>query len=128
MDWITTIWNKINKPLHFLFVGAALVWFAPAGTNWTGYIFIATGVAGSVEWVASQIKKWLEKKQIVNSLRQSIVLLNGDEVPVLQAQVQKGEQTFYLIITALMLGLMLRMSIADWPAYTLVLKTKAFWP
>lgn len=96
MEWIIAIWNKINKPLHFLFVGAALVMFAPPGLNWTGYAFAAVGLAGSFEWGALQIHKWWEQCKQINNLRQSVAMLNADEKSLLQEQIQKGEQTFYL--------------------------------
>lgn len=95
MDWVAAIWNKINKPLHFLFVGAALALFAPTGVNWTGNIFIAAGLAGSVEWAASKISKWRADHRQINNLRQIIATQNAQEKSILQEQIKKGEQTFY---------------------------------
>ena len=96
MEWIAAIWNKINKPLHFLLVGAAIVFFAPKEMSWAGYIFVAAGIAGSVEWGASHLGKWWEQHKRKKTLREAITKLNGDEKSLLQTQIGKGEQTFYM--------------------------------
>jgi hypothetical protein len=96
MEWIAAVWNKINKPLHFLFVGAALILFAPPEFKWAGYIFLAFGLARSVEWGTSQFNKWWAERKELEKIRQSIGTLNKEEKSLLQMQVHKGEQTFYM--------------------------------
>jgi hypothetical protein len=54
--FLAGLWNRLNRPIHFLLVGAAIAWFAPGGTSWIGYIFIAFGTAGLLEWLW---KRWL---------------------------------------------------------------------
>ena len=96
MEWITAIWTKINKPLHYLVVGVALVLFAPTNLNWIGYVFAAFGLAGVLEWSGSQLRKWWANRKQAEKLRQAIATLNADEKAVIQAQIQKGEKTFYM--------------------------------
>lgn len=96
MDWIAAIWNKINKPLHFLFVGTAIVLFAPVKINWAGYIFVAAGLASSIEWISPQILKWWTGRINVEKLRQAVATLNTDEKAVLLPLIQKDERTFYM--------------------------------
>ncbi|MBI3441152.1 MAG: hypothetical protein HY052_05025 [Proteobacteria bacterium] len=93
MEWITAVWSKINKPLHFLLVGSALIHFAPQDLSWTGYIFIAVGGAGSIEWCAKMAKELLQAK---NMLKNAFITLNEEEKNVLLQQLKKGEQTFYM--------------------------------
>ena len=93
MEWILAVWNKINKPLPFLRVGIALVLFSPSELKWAGYLFIAVGIAGAVEWIALQLKRWIAQRQ---QLHRSIARLNADEKTILKVPVQAGEQTFYL--------------------------------
>src|SRR5580765_8367218 len=54
MEVLGIIWSRMNKPLHFLLVGGAVVLFAPAEILWVGYIFAAFGIAGLLEWMWSR--------------------------------------------------------------------------
>jgi hypothetical protein len=88
--------NKINKPLHFLFAGAAVVLFAPPEFKfkWAGYILLALGLAGSVEWVTSQFHKWWTDRKQLEKLRQSIATLNNDEKSVCRRKSKRVSRRF----------------------------------
>jgi hypothetical protein len=97
MEWLTTLWNKLNKPLHFLFVGLAIILFVPSELLWTGYITIAFGLAGACEWWYEKFYcQWLAEYKTKKELKKFITILNKDEKAVLNKQLKKGEQTFYL--------------------------------
>src|SRR5690349_13126847 len=96
MEWISAVWAKINKPLHYLFVGIALLFFAPDGLKWPGYIFVAVGLAGSIEWSAAKARQWWDERQRRKRLQQIILTLNADERDVLDPLIKKGERTFYV--------------------------------
>jgi len=60
MEWLTGIWQKMSKPLHYLAVGGAIIYFAPEDYKWTGYPLMAFGAAGTLEWFAVKAKYlWL---------------------------------------------------------------------
>lgn len=42
---LTTLWGKVTQPLPNIFVGIALIVFAPENIQFAGYIFIALGSA-----------------------------------------------------------------------------------
>ena len=50
MDFLAPVWNtlnKINKPVHFLLVGAVWIFAAPAEWSWIGYVAVAFGLAAA---------------------------------------------------------------------------------
>ena len=96
MDWIASIWSKINKPLSYLSVGVALLLFAPSELKWPGYVFLAMGIAGSLEWSGSKIRDMWAKRRQLARLCKDITTLNDEEKELLYRQVDKGEQTFYM--------------------------------
>ncbi|MCE9507997.1 MAG: superinfection exclusion B family protein [Alphaproteobacteria bacterium] len=98
MELITAVWRKISKPLHFLLVGITLIHFAPQNLSWTGYIFIAVGTAGSIEW---GVKRFKELWQTHRLLKSAFNTLNEDEKSILLQQLERGERTFYLNVLAL---------------------------
>ena len=96
MEWVIALWNKLNKPLHFLLVGMVLAIFAPEPIKLAGFASIAFGIAGVIEWTARKIGQRIDRHKNVNRLKALISTLNTDERAVLEEQAQKGEQTFYL--------------------------------
>src|SRR5579863_4849892 len=95
MEWITAVWNKLNKPLHFLLVGVALALFAPEQHKWIGYIFAAFGVAGTIEWAAKHVHNWWEARKKQQDLERAISNLNIEERTAVFLQLQTDAQTFY---------------------------------
>ncbi|QQR68196.1 MAG: super-infection exclusion protein B [Alphaproteobacteria bacterium] len=97
MEWISLIWNKLNKPLHYLFVGAALCVFAPSNDTsdytWTGYIFIAFGIAGAIEWGLHKAKDAWASHQQAKQMQQILKTLNADERVVMLDLVNKNTRT-----------------------------------
>lgn len=95
MDWIIAVWNKINKPQHFLAVGIVVIIIAPEQINWSGWIFIAIGTVGILDWLFGKLNGfWLLHKQ-KQKIKKSLPTLNGHEKVLLQTQFTKGEKTFY---------------------------------
>lgn len=56
MDSIASFLQILNKPVHFLFIGIAVVIFAPAEMKWAGYVLLAGAAASAVEFVHGIIK------------------------------------------------------------------------
>lgn len=96
MEWLIAVWNRINKPLHYILVGGAILLFAPSDLRWTGFIFAAVGLAGAIEWIASCVRKWITGRVDCRELKKKILSLNSDEKAALRQQLERGEQTFYL--------------------------------
>ena len=76
--------------------GAVFALFVPPEYRWVGFVFVAIGLAGALEWATSQFGQWWTKRRELEKLRQSIATLNAEEESALQTQVHKGERTFYM--------------------------------
>ena len=75
MNWetaLTTLWNKISKPITNILIGLAILSFAPDNTSWFGWIFLAIGVGGFLDknsYLCQQIwKKHLKARKIKEEL------------------------------------------------------------
>ena len=96
MDWVNAIWQKVNKPLYYLFVGTALLAFAPPAQRWTGFIFVAFGAAGAVEWLWKHGVQLAAAISARHAMRKTLGYLNADERGVLLPLVAAKAQSFYL--------------------------------
>jgi hypothetical protein len=93
---LNSIWQKLNKPLHYLLVGAALWAFAPKDYRWFGIIVGAFGLAGAIEWGGKQIGAWWQRHRAAEEMRGMVGRLNDDERDALIPHVEAGHQSFYL--------------------------------
>jgi hypothetical protein len=96
VEFLATLWSKLNKPIHFLTVGAAIILFSPVEYHWIGGLFVAFGLAGSVEWLWKHAIHAKEELQRRHAMGRIISYLNTDEKEVIRPQLEKNEQTFYL--------------------------------
>jgi hypothetical protein len=95
MEWLTAVWNKINKPQHFLAVGFAILMAAPSEFKWAGWIFVAIGAVGIGEWMWAQIKKLCARHIIKQKIVAAMLALNKEEKSILINCINKNERTFY---------------------------------
>ena len=54
---LSNILQKINKPFHYLVVGAVIIIVAPDNIKWSGFVLLALGLAGAIEWLFSKTIK-----------------------------------------------------------------------
>ncbi len=95
MEWLTAIWEKINKPQHLLAAGFVILMAAPSEIKWAGWIFIAIGSVGIGEWLFVQLRKLYSSHKLGKKIVDSLPSLNKDERLILQRQLAKNEKTFY---------------------------------
>ena len=63
MESIAALLKVFNKPVHFFFIGLAIILFAPETLLWTGYVFLAGTAASGVEAIYNKIKSILKIKK-----------------------------------------------------------------
>jgi hypothetical protein len=96
MEFLGGLWGKLNKPIHFLMVGAAILTFSPTEVRWMGYLFIAFGLAGLLEWLGKYLIRLKEEYQKRHTITKSLSYLNAGEKRIIKKQISAKEQTFYL--------------------------------
>lgn len=77
---LTSLWNKIGKPLPNISVGLVFIFLAPDEIYWVGYIFVALGISSIFEWVwhfaKAKIPHYRLKKKLANLPEEEFNLLN----------------------------------------------------
>lgn len=96
MDWVNAIWQKVNKPHYYLFVGGALLFFAPPPQRWTGFVFVAFGAAGAVEWLWKHSVRLFAVLSARRDMQKTLECLNPGEREVMLPLVAAKTQSFYL--------------------------------
>lgn len=95
MNWdavLTTLWNKISKPVTNILIGSAFLFFAPEGVNWFGWVFLALGIGGFIDnnsWKISQAWKKFQKE---NKIKDELRHLTASEEAILKLMVRHNKQ------------------------------------
>ena len=90
---LTTLWNKVSKPLPNLFIGAVFLSFAPDNIQWFGYIFCAIGAAAGIEWICAHIQNFKKKSDANKQIENTLSCLNHGERKVIGQMLNDNEQT-----------------------------------
>lgn len=94
MEWLLAVWNKVNKPLHYLVVGCVWVVVAPPTLSWGGYIFIATGVIGVLEWTVKKVDQYLKRRNYLKTIENYIPHMTDKEREIIAYLLNKNQKTF----------------------------------
>lgn len=96
MEWVNSIWQKVNKPLYYLFIGVSWYFFAPREQRWFGLIFVSFGVAGAIEWLWKHGVGLSATLAARHSMKKTLEYLNEGERGVIVPLVAAESQSFYL--------------------------------
>lgn len=84
--WLSSLWNKIGRPLPNLLIGLAFLYKAPENISWVGYIFIAISVQGFLDWGISTSKKilsiWRDYSRAAE-IQKKLLSLNKEEKEIM---------------------------------------------
>ena len=94
MEWLLAVWNKINKPLHYLVVGCVWVVVAPQELSWGGYIFIAFGAVGILEWIVKKAGQYIKRRNHWKTIENYIPHMTDKEREIIAYLLNKNQKTF----------------------------------
>ncbi len=94
MEWFLVIWNKVNKPLHYLVVGYTWILVAPQELSWGGYLFIAFGIAGILEWIGKKVGKYQRQRNSLKAIEKYIPYMTDKEIKIIAYLLNHNQKTF----------------------------------
>lgn len=94
MEWLLAVWNKVNKPLHYIVVGCVWVVVAPPKLSWGGYIFIAFGAVGVMEWTVEKAGQYLKRLKNLKNIENYIPHMTDKEREIIAYLLNKNQKTF----------------------------------
>ena len=95
MNWeatLTTLWNKVSKPITNILIGLAFLIFAPGDLVWLGWIFLAIGVGGFLDKQSYFFKNTWDKILKGKKIKEELEHLTRAEESILKLMVQHNKR------------------------------------
>lgn len=95
MNWdtvITTLCNKISKPITSLFISAVFLSIAPNSVYWLGWVFVAIGLGSQLDNWSIYIPQIWSRFQRCKKIKEEISNLTGPEEDILKLMVSYNKQ------------------------------------
>ncbi|MCA3249505.1 MAG: hypothetical protein ACK5WY_07975 [Holosporaceae bacterium] len=91
-ELLTTLWNKISKPITNILIGAVFLVFAPKDISWVGWIFLAIGSGGFLDKNSHHLPKAWKMSQKRKKIKENLKNLTTPEADILKLMVQHNKQ------------------------------------
>jgi hypothetical protein len=95
MNWetaLTTLWNKISKPVSNILIGAVFLFVAPTNISWFGGIFIAIGVGGFLDKQFQLIPEKLKQLKKEKEIKEEIENATDEEINLLKLMLHHNKR------------------------------------
>ncbi len=95
-DILSNLWNKFSKPIPNILLGLVILFLSPLDweTRWVGWIFIALGVSGILEYIWKFIKEKYRQRKERRNLIKTLAELQPYELAFLKVLLSHNQRTF----------------------------------